>query len=63
MSIQVGAKKVSGSKNSTVVTKEDQDKINRFARLNTRHVDLAADIADKERELENYQVQIRQELN
>ena len=55
MSIQVGAKKAT-SKNSTVVTKEDQDKINRFARLNSRHVDLTSDMADKERELENLQV-------
>ena len=48
------AKRPAPSKSSTV-TKEDQDKINRFARLNTKHVDICSDVADKDRELENYQ--------
>ena len=36
--------------------KVDQDKINRFAGLDSSHVDLTSDMADKERELENLQV-------
>ena len=40
---------------TTTVTQEDQDKINRFARLNTRHMDISSDVTDKERQLENFQ--------
>merc|ERR1712062_101725 len=42
------------SASSTTVTQEDQDKINRFARLNTKHVDLSSEVTDYERQLENF---------
>jgi len=53
MSQLSGSKKPKGK--TTTVTKEDQDKINRFARLNSKHVDICSDVSDKERELENFQ--------
>lgn len=37
------------------VTKEDQDKINRFAKLNARHEDLKVEISAKTNELKNYE--------
>lgn len=37
------------------VTKEDQQSINRFARLNARHLDIKEEILSKTNELRNYE--------